>query len=118
MKTFAQMLREKREQAHLSRRQLAEAIGCEVETISMLEQQAARPNKPMLLAIFDALGIKDTGERGMMARAARISLGVEAPALPPEDMRQWLKQQVDAVDDAEIARLFPALWLLFGKDSG
>jgi transcriptional regulator with XRE-family HTH domain len=117
VKTFAQMLREKREHSGLSRRELADKLGCEVGDIALLEQQAARPNKPMLLSIFDALEIKDMGERSMMARAAKINLGVEAPALPPEDMRAWLKQQVDAVDDDEIARLFPALWLLFGKDT-
>ncbi len=116
MKSFGTLLGNARRAAGLSRRQLAERINVDVSSVTMLEQGAARLEKALLLKIFDALAIRDMGDRALLARAAGITLGTQAPNLPPEDMRLWLKQHVDSLSDAELTELFPALWLIFGKD--
>jgi transcriptional regulator with XRE-family HTH domain len=61
---FAGRLREERERAGLSQRQLAERVGCHYMTISMLERGTQEPAWPLVLAIADALGLTCEALRG------------------------------------------------------
>lgn len=74
-------IRERREQRHLSRAELAVAIGVAKERIGALERGQLNPGYELLLALADALGV---GVGALVIRAEELAAESGASS-PPED---------------------------------
>jgi predicted ATPase/transcriptional regulator with XRE-family HTH domain len=86
---FGQLLRQLRKDYGLTQEDLAEQVGCSIETISKIERGERRPSKQVAERIAQVLEVP-AADRPAFVRAARLlSRGPEEPA----DTRPEIKEQ-------------------------
>jgi transcriptional regulator with XRE-family HTH domain len=97
---------------HGKRKQLAESIGVSPNSISRWASGRNKPTKAKLLALSRYFGLSD-----------RINLETVAIFLNPAPVsivarKQWLHDQIEAMEPGDLQALFPALKRLFGDERG
>src|SRR6476619_2915127 len=81
MKDFGRWLSQMRKAHDLTQEQLADLVGCSVETIRKIEAGRRRPSKQVVERIAAYLGIPAEDVPDLL-KFARVGLDVTEPALP------------------------------------
>ncbi len=82
--SFGSCIRQLRSAVDLTREELAEQVGCAVETIRKIERDQRRPSKQMAGRIADALGLSGTAREAFFRQARTRSMEQElSTAQPP-----------------------------------
>ena len=87
---FGQLLRQLRKDYGLTQEDLAEQVGCSIETISKIERGERRPSKQVAERMAQVLDIP-AAERPAFVRAARL---LSRSAEEPADTRPEIREQI------------------------
>jgi DNA-binding XRE family transcriptional regulator len=88
--TFSQLLRQYRERQSVSQSQLARDIGANASTISLLESEARRPARDLVLAIGRALSLSEVETDELLAAALHLPAAYERLGAADRDLQAVL----------------------------